>query len=232
LNTLTFLQRLPESGVDVRTRTRLLDWVLCQLDKLGVEIRLDTEATRELVSREEPDVIIVAVGSEYFVPDSLSASVADFVTPRQAMREEVAIGDRVVVIGGGFVGCEIALHLATARDKTVTILEVGDSIMPNELDPLNTLTFLQRLPESGVDVRTRTRLLDFDGKRVNGVEMDEDEFELEADSVILTADICSKQELAAQFDGLAPEVYRIGDCVEPRKLLFTIKDAWLAARQI
>jgi 2,4-dienoyl-CoA reductase-like NADH-dependent reductase (Old Yellow Enzyme family)/thioredoxin reductase len=210
----------------------LLDWVLCQLDKRNVEIRLDTEATPELVSREQPDAVIVAVGSEYFVPDSLAGSTADFITPRQAMREEVPIGDRVVVVGAGFVGCETALHLATAKGKTVTIFESGDSIMPNELDPLNMLTFLGRLPESGVDIRTRTRLLDFDGTRVLGVEMDEDEVELEVDTVILTADIRSKKELAGQFEGLAPEVYLVGDCVEPRKLLFTFKDAWLAARRI
>jgi 2,4-dienoyl-CoA reductase-like NADH-dependent reductase (Old Yellow Enzyme family)/thioredoxin reductase len=240
-HTVIVLEREPEAGgqyVDgciaefSKDSRALLDWLLCQLDKHGVEIRLDTEATPERVGREDPDAVIVAVGSEYFVPDALAGSSADFVTPRQVMREEVAVGDRVVVVGGGFVGCEIALHLATAKGKTVTIFEQGDSIMPNELDPLNMLTFLQRLPESGADIRTRTRLLDFDGRRVLGVEMDEDEFELEADSVILTAYIRANEELAAKFDGVAPEVYRVGDCVEPRKLLFTIKDAWLAARRI
>lgn len=210
----------------------LLTWLLRQLEKLGVELRLATEATPENIIEEQPDALIVAVGSEYFVPDSIAGPRDGFLTPRQVMREEVPVGDRVVVVGGGFVGCEIALHLASAKAKTVTMVESGGRIMPTELDPLNTLTFMRRLPEAGVDIRIATRLRSYDGKLALCNGPDGDDFELEADTVVLTTDIRSRKDEAARFDGLASDVHRIGDCVEPRKLLYTFQEAWRAARRI
>jgi 2,4-dienoyl-CoA reductase-like NADH-dependent reductase (Old Yellow Enzyme family)/thioredoxin reductase len=210
----------------------LMDWLLCQLRKLDVDIQLGVDVTPESLRREQPDVIVLAVGSEYNVPDGLADSAAHLINAKEALLEQKPIGDTVIVAGGGTVGCEVALHLATAKGRQVTIIEPCDSIMPNDDEPMSKMSVHKLLPEAGVEIRTAAALKSYDGKSAICRDKDSGEFELAAETVVLATGVRARRDLVRQFDDLAPEVYSIGDCNAPRKIYDAFREAWLTVLPI
>jgi len=216
---------VPEFKEDLRP---LLTWLKVQLDKQGVNIRLNTEASAELIRRERPDVLIVAVGSEYGVPAGLAGEAKHFISPKEVLFGEKKVGERVVVAGGGFIGCETALHIAESMKKKVTILEMLDQILLDNPEPMTTMSLNMRLPMAGVEVRTGVTVKGYDGKKVLCIGKDGKEQQIGADTMVLATGLRSRQNEATAYDGLAPKVIRIGDCVQPRKIYHAFREAWVA----
>jgi 2,4-dienoyl-CoA reductase-like NADH-dependent reductase (Old Yellow Enzyme family)/thioredoxin reductase len=214
---------VPEFKQDLQP---LLSWLEAQLVNYGVDVRLATEATAELVKASKPDVLIVAVGSDYFVPDALTGQAAGYVFPGEVLTGDKEVGERVVVVGGGDVGCETALHLAEARSRKVTIVEMRDDILLGSDEPLSVMSLRLRLPQAGVEIHTGLTLASCRDGLVVCVDGSNKKIEFEADSVILAVGTAPNSELASRFDGLAPQVFRIGDCVAPRKIYDAFHEAW------
>jgi 2-enoate reductase len=210
----------------------LMDWLLCQLKKLNIDIRLGVEATPELMQREQPDVIVVAVGSEYAIPEQLAGSAENLINAKQALLEQKPIGDTVIVAGGGTVGCEVALHLASAKGKKVTIVEPCDSIMPHDDEPMSKMSVHKLLPEAGVEILTNVALESFDGERAVCRDKDDQKVVLTADTVVVATGVRARRDLADRFQGLAAELRSIGDCNEARKIYDAFREARLAMLHI
>lgn len=98
-----------------------------ELEQEMVDIRLNTPATRALIQAENPDLVICAVGSEPIVPPIAGADGPNVVKAVEVYDPARAPGERVVVIGGGLVGCEVGLHLAQSG-HAVTVLEMRDRV--------------------------------------------------------------------------------------------------------
>lgn len=114
------LPSVPDFKEDLR---RLNNWYKTQLRKLGVEIKLETEVTPELVERENPDEVFVATGSNSIKPDVPGIERSNVVTAMDLLLGREKAGDSAVVIGGGLIGCETALWLAK-QGRKVTIVEM------------------------------------------------------------------------------------------------------------
>ena len=142
---------VPEFKQDIKP---LLTWLETQLRKEGVQIRLGTEATPDLVKGEGPDVLIVAVGSEYVVPPELAEYSAQLLFPHEVLFGKKEVGDHVVVVGGGFVGSETALHIAESMKKKVTLVEMQDDILLDCDEPMSMLALRMRLQMAGVAIMT------------------------------------------------------------------------------
>lgn len=97
---------VPDFKEDLR---RLNNWHKAQLRKLGVEIKLETEVTPELVERENSDEVFVATGSNSIKPDVPGIERSNVVTAMDFLLGRKKAGDSAVVIGGGLIGCETAL---------------------------------------------------------------------------------------------------------------------------
>lgn len=96
----------------------------------GVEIRLNTEATKELAEKEAPDTVIIAAGSSPLVPPIPGLDEENVVFVNNYYLEKEKVGEEVVVFGGGLAGCEAAIHL-TQEGKKVTIVEMRDEMAPD-----------------------------------------------------------------------------------------------------
>ncbi|NLA86296.1 MAG: FAD-dependent oxidoreductase, partial [Clostridiales bacterium] len=101
-----------------------------ELRRAGVEVRLNTPVTEAYVEKEAPDALVVAIGAVPFRPP-LDESGG----PHVLMAEEGAdrldfIGNEVVILGGGLVGCELAIFLAD-NGRKVTIAEMTDTLAAN-----------------------------------------------------------------------------------------------------
>lgn len=96
----------------------------------GVEIRLNTEVTKEYAEKENADALMIAVGSEPLVPPIPGLDGDNVVVVNNYYREKDQVGGEVVVMGGGLAGCECAIHLAQ-EGKTVRLVEMRDELAPD-----------------------------------------------------------------------------------------------------
>jgi len=219
---------IPEFKQDIKP---LLTWLETQLHKEGVQVRLGTEATFDLAKKEGPDVLIVAVGSEYVVPSELSAYSARVLFPHEVLFGTKAVGDQVVVVGGGFVGSESALHIAESMKKTVTLVEMRNDILLDCDEPMSMLALRMRLQMAGVGVMTGMTVKGLDGKEVLCTDKEGLDQKIAADSVVLALGLEPRRSLAAKFEDVAPQVFKVGDCVSAGKIYDAFRAAWHAVFQ-
>ena len=200
-----------------------MNWLIAQVEKRAIQVKLNTKATPETV--DGFDAVIVAIGAEPFllpVPGVDQAKVAVDV-----LGHEDSLGQSVVVIGGGQVGCETALHLAKLG-KRVTIVEMQPELAP-DASPTGRAELLVELGhESGLTALTGAKCQSITANSVTYVK-DGQECTITADSVVLCAGMKAKAAEADSFFGTAAEVLEIGDCVKPRTVEWANKEAYYAA---
>ena len=131
-----------------------------------MQIFLKTEATPEVIENAKPDVVIVATGSVPLIPKIRGSEGQAVVTARDILAGRVEAGQRVVVVGGGQVGCECADYLAE-KGRTVTIVEMLEELAPDMYDTgMKSWLILTSFPQNRVTVLTRTKVEEITGEGV------------------------------------------------------------------
>ena len=177
----------------------------------GVDIRTGTEATPELVASLKPDAIIIATGSVPLrlpIPglDSCGCSTAEDVLTGKA-----DTGKRVLVVGGGMVGCE-CVEFLTEREHIVDMVEmkpvIGEDIVPEARKYI-----MANLEKHKVLQRVNARVKQFyaDGVDFTDTVTGEDAAMRGYDSVVLAMGYRSNNTLEEQLKDLAPQVIVIGE---------------------
>ena len=177
----------------------------------GVDIRTGTEATPELVASLKPDAIIIATGSVPLrlpIPglDSCGCSTAEDVLTGKA-----DTGKRVLVVGGGMVGCE-CVEFLTEREHIVDMVEmkpvIGEDIVPEARKYI-----MANLEKHKVTQRVNARVKQFyaDGVDFTDTVTGEDAAMRGYDSVVLAMGYRSNNTLEEQLKVLAPQVIVIGE---------------------
>jgi 2,4-dienoyl-CoA reductase-like NADH-dependent reductase (Old Yellow Enzyme family)/NADPH-dependent 2,4-dienoyl-CoA reductase/sulfur reductase-like enzyme len=204
---------------------RLVNWSINQVSKGGIKIQLGTEVTPELVQKLKPDVLIVAVGSDYAMPAVAGMEKSLVVTASDVLLGKKTIGGRVVVLGGGLIGCETALYIAEQFQKPVSIVEMLDEILIN-VDRPSKKALTERLGKAGVEIHVGWRSQEIADGRVICTDKQGQRHALEADTVVLAIGLVERRELVEKFRDLVPQVYAVGDCVEARNIYHAFEDAW------
>ncbi|MDK2876502.1 MAG: 2,4-dienoyl-CoA reductase [Archaeoglobaceae archaeon] len=196
------------------------------LPKLGVRIYYKTTADAEMVLREKPDVCIIAVGASPLIPRI--PGVENAVTAFDVLSGKVEVGKRVVIIGGGGVGCDTAAHLAD-RCK-VTLVEMLPKI-GQDIGISTRWTVLLYLNQKGVEILTETKAVEIKRNAVV-VETPKGRREIECDTAVLAVGTVSNNGLYDELKDKVPEVYKIGDCLKPRKAIDATHEAFELALKI
>ena len=201
-----------------------------QLDKNGVKVRLGTEANPTTVDEVKPEVVVVATGSQSPIPDIPGVDGDNVVTAQDVLTFRVATGRRVIIAGGGMVGCETA-DLLASYGRDVTVVEMLPEIA-SDVAPGPRYFLLQRLAEQKVKVVTSATVQSIvrDGLvvSVNGNE----EIVGGMDTIVLAMGAIPVSELAKEIEGKVPEVYVIGDAQSPSKATDAIAAGAQAGRAI
>jgi 2,4-dienoyl-CoA reductase-like NADH-dependent reductase (Old Yellow Enzyme family)/thioredoxin reductase len=204
------------------------DFLMGELKRHRVLTHLHVEMTAEKVAEEKPEVVILATGSVPLIPELTGVRGENVITAWEAL-EGKGTGQKVVVVGGGLVGVETALFLA-AQGKGVTLIEMLDEV-GQDAGSLNRARLKEELGRSRIEVRCKTRLLSVNKKGVT-VQCETGEAALDAQSVILAVGARPENFLSPKLKGKVPELYAIGDCVSPRKMLEAIQEAYEIAVKI
>ena len=89
---------------------------------------MNTEATPEAIKKMKPDVLIIAAGSDYARPPIKGLDGAGVLTAADVLLGKKTPGEKIVVLGGGLVGCETALYIAEKYERPVSIVEMLQGI--------------------------------------------------------------------------------------------------------
>jgi 2,4-dienoyl-CoA reductase-like NADH-dependent reductase (Old Yellow Enzyme family)/thioredoxin reductase len=197
---------------------RYLEWLVSKTENTpGITVKLNKEATIELVTEEKADVIIVAVGADPVAADIPGAEKAHVEWVGDVGTGNIRVGETVVVVGGGTTGSEAALQLAK-NGKKVTIIDILD-YMTLAADWPRGLSY--QLEDFDVRFLTETKVEEITDNGAVIVDNKRKRSDIPADTVILSLGFKARTEIVNLFMDLASDVYSIGDCVKP----LSIKEA-------
>lgn len=210
---------------------QLNEWYQRELKELNVNVVLGKEATAEAVKAENPDAVIVATGSITSMPPikGLEHSVCAL----DAINHPEQLGDRIVIAGGGLVGCEIAYD-EVQKGKNVTVVEALDKIMAaGAAAPLPNLMMMQaEFAARNVNLMINTRVTEITESGVVVTGADGSQCTVEADTVINALGFRAVNTLAEELkaDGIA--VCTVGDANQPANILKAVAEGYAAANNI
>lgn len=190
-----------------------LEWIVAQTLKCGATIKLNTEATEDMIKEENPDALIIAVGATPLIPNIPGVDKEHVHWSGDVDCGRVPVGKKVIVVGGGLTGAESAVDLAM-KGKDVTLLEMqGPEALLNGSSLINRFSLQSLLMKHGVKVVTNTKLEEITDKGIKTINSRFIWKEYEADTVALALGMRPRKDVIASLRHAIPEteVYVIGD---------------------
>lgn len=207
-------------------------WYQNELKDLNVDVQLNHKVAAEELKKAEADVIILASGSVPFMPPIPGLDKPFVKNSLEAISEPAVIGEKVVVIGGGLVGCEIALDHAR-EGKEVTVVEALPDILSAGMPaPIpNRQMMVDLFEHHKVNVLTNHKLKEVVN---NGVVLETSggEKTLAADSVVIAIGFKPVKTLKDELEGSSAEIYEIGDAKQAKTIMNAIWDAYEVANNL
>lgn len=143
--------------------TKVVQYLAHRLDTIGVEVRLNTPVISELLKGEFKDYeVIAATGATPNVMDAFTG-FKQWATADDILSGKAFPGQKIVIIGGGSVGCELAEYLAPlvndryVRNRDITILEMAQEIMMTESGAGRSV-LVQRMQNKGVKIECLAKI--------------------------------------------------------------------------
>jgi 2,4-dienoyl-CoA reductase-like NADH-dependent reductase (Old Yellow Enzyme family)/thioredoxin reductase len=187
-----------------------------EMKMAGVDVRLDTELTQDLVERELPDVLVLAAGASPIVPPIPGITSSKVVSAGNISDEGIVIGQKVVILGGGLVGCEAAVHLAQGGKDVAIVEMLGDIAVDANVRQRPIL--LKKLSELHVKIEAGMRGVEITEAGLVCVDEAGNNKLFETDTIVVTAGSYPLREVVNGLLDAAPEVVQVGDCVKPQKV--------------
>lgn len=231
LGGLTLAANVPDYKAASR---RLIDWFEHDLEKAGVKVELYHNLTGEDIKNIDADAFIVSTGAHVKIPNLPGVDDKNVVTAVDVLLDKAEIGERVVVVGGGQVGCEVAYELVRAG-KQVSVVEYLDRLVSGGDEPVSAAIVLMLedlLDYYKADIHLSTAVTEIkDGSVV--IEKSGEKSEIPADTVILATGFASNDGLYTAIKELGREVYIIGDAKKaPGNIMHSVADGNKIGREI
>lgn len=207
----------------------LADYYTTQMDKLGVEVHLNTPATKETIEALDPYAVILATGSQPIVPASIPGidganvhTIPDILTGKTQLS-----GKKVAVIGSGMTGIETAEYLAEQGNQ-VTVVEMQETLTPDGYWQ-NVVDVMGRLTALGAEFLPKHKLVSISQE---GIVLEGETTELACDEVVLALGVKSN---SSGLEGLLEErerVYVVGDASKVGRIYTATLDGFTLAHSI
>ncbi|MBP2656500.1 MAG: hypothetical protein H6Q73_4069 [Firmicutes bacterium] len=205
------------------------DLLVRRVNKRDIKVVLGKKFTAADVSSFGAEAVIIAVGSTPIVPP---INGIDNAMKALSVYDDLSkVGQKVIMVGGGLVGCEVGLHLAE-HGRAVTIIEMGAKVAPDSY-PMHRVALVNEMDK----LLTYKTGLKCTAIRPNGVMVvdseNKEEF-LAADTVIYALGMRANKEAAESLRAAAhaASVYEIGDCVRAAKVYEAVREGFTAAISI
>jgi 2,4-dienoyl-CoA reductase (NADPH2) len=233
-------------GAEKENLESIVRYYRAQLRKKGVEVKLNSELNKAVVAAIKPDTLIVAAGGKHRAPDIPGMDRKLVLTGEKLHRQLrqfqrflspqvlhvltklwLPVGRRVVILGGGIHGCQVAEFLVK-RNRQVTILETGQQIGEGLLEMLMKPQLLNWLTEHGVVMMTQVKWEEVVEDGIVITKRDGTKQTLKADTIITALPLLPDNRLAESLADDVKEIHLIGDCSAPGMIV----DAIAAGAQV
>ena len=223
--------------------TNMIRSYVVKCEKSGVNIKLNTKVTAEMIKNDTPDAVILATGSETLVlPFIKGIHNPEIVHGVDCLDGKRKIGHKVLVVGGGMVGAETAEFLAE-QGHEVSVIEMRDAIGPDVIHE-HRVFLMKGFEEYKIQQITSAAVQEIfsDGVIYKSV-IDDTVHELRGfDTVVLSMGFVSRythrdgQEVVYDFADelrkIVPEVHVVGDAIRARRALEATSEAYEAALKL
>ena len=192
------------------------------IEKKGIEVRLNTAVTPEVVGEINPDALIVAIGGKPVRPNIPGIDGANVVPVEAAFENPERVKGNALIIGAGRSGMELAIYLSELGKKTSLI---------DALPKVDPSTYAYKLEENGIVITAGTKAKEI---RADGVLCDTPDGEkfFPADTVVLALGVKPLWDEVDALSSFAGEFYQAGDCRKPRTMMDATSEAWTMANLI
>lgn len=225
---------IPAGAHDFKIEIRELNtWYQHELAALNVDIHRNEAMNIEKIKALHPDAVVLSVGSEPVIPrvDGIGSEKA--VSCIDVLNRRKPVGNDVVVVGGGLVGCEMALEFIN-EGKNVTIVEALPALMSSgEAVPHpNKSMLLDIFEQEKIKILTNTKLTGIDENGAIVTCADKTQKTVKADTVVIAIGFKPLPSMARALQENGFEVYEVGDGKHVGNILTAVWDAYEVARTI
>ena len=211
----------PKFKQDIKRFVEVLARRIEKFDNIKVEF--NTTVTPEYIEAMSPDSVIIAIGAHPAVPNIPGSDKAILSTEIH----EKDLGQKIVFIGGGLVGCEEGLN-AAYEGKDVTIVEMTDTIARGApfVHYISILSEFEKLDNVHILKETECVAINDEGVIVKGP--DGDERLIEADTIVISAGMTANSDEAWDLYGACGQSIIVGDCKKPARMNEAVTDGYFA----
>ncbi len=200
-----------------------------RLENTGVEIRMNTELNAKQAAAENADVVFTAIGAKPIVPPIPGMYHTKVVGLEALHHPTLALGQKVVILGGGLVGCECAIYL-NSLGKDVTIVDMKADWAPDSYFMHKTAMAIA-MRDSNIKIYVSTKAKAVTEKGLVCQTAD-GEVTFEADSILLAAGMKADRDAADSFYNTAPRVFETGDCIKTGRVVDAVTTGYYRALDI
>jgi 2,4-dienoyl-CoA reductase-like NADH-dependent reductase (Old Yellow Enzyme family)/thioredoxin reductase len=222
------LAALPPGKGEIRS---LLEFLIRQTEKSGVEVNLNSEVTPEFVLAEKPYAVIIATGARPIYPKSIPIDKNMNCLPAWDILsgDPKSLGAKTVILGGGFVAAEIADFICKkGMTKDLTIIEMREDIAM-DLEPISRQNLLTKLQDYGVKMVPNFLIRQVKAGEVIGEDVgDGNTKRLGADTVIIALGTEAVNFPTGEIEKAGIKVAFIGDVREPRGIAEAMREGYIA----
>ena len=198
-----------------------------RIAKSSIELRLNTEVTPELAKEIAPDVIIAALGAEQSVPPIPGITGGNVTNVIDAFRAPAVTGEKVVILGAGLAGCELAIYLHDLG-KQVELVEMAASTQA-ENNMTQVFIVTNEMKNRGIKAHYLNKAVEVTAEGVRCETADGEAF-YPADTIVLAAGMKARSAAASALAECADDFVLIGDCQSPKNIMHALKSAVTVAR--
>lgn len=210
-------------------------WYQRQLEKLGIPVYLNSPMDAEKIKALKPDVAILSVGSYHFIPPIPGHDHEKSVLCYDVLMGQVKPGQKVVVVGGGLTGSELAYDLAAYEGRDVTVVEGLPDILSAGAPVQKSVNMMLRdlLAHHKVKLVTNTFISAVSDEGAVVLDRATDKkYTIEADTVIFAIGLKPNKSLAQELLGSGIEVHEVGDGKQVANIRVSTSEAYEVARKL
>ena len=197
----------------------------------NIKVKYMHEATAAEIVNSQYDLVVLANGADPIIPKAIPGVNRENVyTSIDVLKKKRFPTGNIVVIGGGEVGIEAALHLA-GQGNSVSVIEMRDIILDEHMDNGKKQLFNKMLKENHVEISTRSRLIEItDTDAV--YECEGTTQSVKYDAIVLSLGLRSNNSLYEQLKETDINIVKIGDAIQPRRVMNAVWEGYSAIRAL
>jgi 2,4-dienoyl-CoA reductase-like NADH-dependent reductase (Old Yellow Enzyme family)/thioredoxin reductase len=210
------------------------DYLATQLEKQGVKINLGVGVRPEMIDNERPDAVVLATGATPVQPDFIDTSDERVVNAWDVLGGLVEpVGQKVVILGGNMLGCEVAEFIAEQGNIVSVIKMRPGAAMAEDCEPTNRRGLLDCLEECRVNLLDGYKVEGLTGDGVKIVHRESGEKRtMEAEIVVLALGAKPERSMFDDLKKAEIKFHPIGDCRQPKNIRQAIYEGALIGRQL